>query len=191
MLRRFIIVLLALGIVPLFTGCESFIEYLEETEQSENPNSDNYKPRFAVGVFNIVRYPRALNLERQITSLDGRTVWINTNQGFSSKNLRDARWIARPGNPDVCDLQFKLTRMGKTQWQMLSGGRAGEEVALVIDGRYVGNFIPEIPEDDLNFEWVTLRVGIDHYNAKGVAKFAKNNYIYFNPDSRNWWSQFL
>ena len=179
-------------IIPLFfslCGCEAFMEALELQEEgtSENPNSDNYRPRFVIGVFSIVQYPRASNLERQISTPDGNGVWINTNQNFSSKYLKDCRVIARPGDPDVCDLQFRLSRMGKIQWQMLYGAHRGEPVVLVVDSRYAGKFVPELP-DEGNLEWITVRVGIDAYTAKGIAKFAKKNYTYYNPDTKSWFS---
>jgi hypothetical protein len=49
--------------------------------------------------------------------------------------------------------------------------------------------VPEIPEDD-NSSWVFLRVGIDHYHARNIVKFAKKNYVFFNPDASNFFSVF-
>lgn len=183
---------LGLALAPLafllpITGCEEFSEALEET--SDNPNEENYEPHFIVGVFAIVDYPRGnSNLEQEIESLDGRKIWINTNQSFSSKNLRDVRVVSRPGDPDLCDLQLRLDRRGKVQWEMLAGRYRDTPVVLAVDGRYVAKFIPELPEDSDRPQWVTLRVGIDAYTAKGIAKYAQKNYYYYNPDSKHWWN---
>ncbi len=166
-------------------GCEAFQEAIEAGSHSDNPNSDDYQMHFVVGIFSIVEYPRASMLEREIRSADGDVVVINTNQNFSSKNIRDARWIARPGNPDVCDLQFRLDRLGKSLWQMLAGRHHGEQVVLVVDERYVARFVPEFLEDESS-DWVTLRVGIDVYTAKGIAKWAKKNYAHLNPNTTSW-----
>jgi len=166
----------------LFTGCEEFKEALTADLQSDDPTSEEYEPKFVVGVFSIVDYPRAEELEKRIESLDGRSVVVNTNQNFSSKNLKDVRVIARPGNPEVCDLQFRVDRRGKALWHMLAGRFRGEEVVLAVDGLYAARFVPEMPEKE-NSEWVTLRVGIDHYTAKGMAKYAKKNYEHYNPDT--------
>ena len=35
---------------------------------------------------------------------------------------------------------------------------------------------------------MTLRVGVDHYTARGIAKFARKNYIYYNPDTASWFN---
>ena len=103
-------------------GCEIIEEALEAGAlDTDNPNSDDYRPRFVIGIFSIVQYPRATDLEKPIRDLDGREIYINANQNFSSKNLKDARIVVRPGNPELCDLKLKLDRRGKIQWQADSG----------------------------------------------------------------------
>ena len=186
-----IISFLAVLAVLLFSpGCEEFREALEDGGGVyDDPNSENFRPRFVVGVVTIVEYPRAGDLEKSLAMPNGRTVWINTNQNFSSKNLREVRVIPRPGNPDICDLQFRLDRQGKILWQMLAGNNREIPVVLVVDSRYAGKFIPELPADDGRQDnWVTLRAGVDHYTARGIVKFAKKNYIYYNPDTSSWFS---
>ncbi len=183
--KRFIQILLTLFCAASFCGCDIIQEALEEGSGSTDPNSEDFRPRFVVGVFSIVQYPRATELEREIQSLDGQTITINTNQNFSSKNLRDARVVPRPGNPEICDLQFKLDRRGKVLWQLLAGSHMNEPVVLAVDSRYTARFIPELPADEES-DWVTLRVGIDHYTARGIAKYAKKNYTYYNPNTKSW-----
>ena len=171
-------------------GCEIIEEALEAGKlDTDNPNSDDYRPRFVVGIFSIVKYPRATELERPVQDLDGREIYINGNQNFSSKNLRDAKVVVRPGNPELCDLKFKLDRRGIVQWQLLAGRYRDEQVAFVIDGRLLARFVPEMPDEE-NENWVFLRVGIDHYHAKNIVKYAKKNYIFYNPDSSNFFKYF-
>ena len=181
----FLALLLAAG-----TGCETLREAFreamsEDANRSDDPNSEDYKVRYAVGIFEIVRYPRAGELEKEIQGVDGKTVWINTNQNFSSKNIQEIAAVARPGNPDIFDLQFRIDRLGKLQWQILAGRFRDQPVALVVDGIYFGSFIPEAPEDD-DAEWVTIRIGIDRATANGLVKYGKKNYLYYNPDARSW-----
>ena len=184
-----IILIFAALMLLLLPGCEEFREALEDgSVTTEDPNSENYRPRFIVGIFSIVEYPRATDLEKELPLPNGRSVWINTNQNFSSKNLREVRVVPRPGNPDICDLQFKLDRQGKLQWQILAGNNRENPVVLVVDSRYAGKFIPELPDDSTNDNWITLRVGVDHYTARGVAKYARKNYIYYNPDTSSWFN---
>lgn len=189
MLKRFLLLLTCAVSVFLLCGCEEFREAMELGGTSENPMSEDYTARFVVGIFSEVQYPRATELEREIEMPSGRKVWINVNQSFSSKNLRDCRVVVRPGNPDICDLQFKFDKRGRTIWEMLAGRHRGEAVILAVDGRGVGKFIPEFPKTNSN--WVTLRVGVDAYTARGIAKYAKANYDYYNPDAASWFHWML
>ena len=171
-------------------GCELINEAMdaENAPGIDDPSSDTYDPRFVVGVFSVVKYPRATKLERELPTNTGESIWINSNQSFSSKHLKEAKVVPRPGNPDICDLKFRFDRPGRMQWEILAGNHGGEEVVLVVDGRYMAHFIPE-PPDENNRSWVTVRVGIDPYTARGIAKFAKKNYTYYNPDSSSFFSK--
>ncbi|MBR2373463.1 MAG: hypothetical protein IKA87_04455 [Lentisphaeria bacterium] len=181
-----------LAAVTLFccSGCEILQEAMDAGAlDTDNPNSEDYRPRFVVGIFSIVYYPRASELEKPVRDLSGREIYINTNQNFSSKNLRDVKIVVRPGNPELCDLKLRLDRRGKVQWQLLAGRHRDEQVAFVVDGKLLAKFVPELPEDE-NANWVFVRVGIDHFHAKNIVKFAKKNYIFYNPDSSNFFKSF-
>ncbi len=169
----------------LFCGCEILEEALQESYASEDPTSDDFEPRFVIGVFKTVRYPRATSLEKEITCLDGSAMWINANPLFSSRRIRAARAVPRPGNPDVCDLEIRIDRMGKTQWQLLSDGHRGESLVLMVDSRHAGFFVPESTGYG-NGEWFRIRVGMDSYTARGIAKFAKKNFAHYNPEAKDW-----
>ena len=193
-MKKFLNLILLPLLMAIFSvgisGCEILEEALEAGAlDTDNPNSEDYRPRFVVGIFSIVQYPRATDLEKPIRDLDGREIYINANQNFSSKNLKDARIVVRPGNPELCDLKLKLDRRGKIQWQLLAGRFRDEQVAFVVDGKLLARFVPELPEDE-NDAWVFLRVGIDHFHAKNIVKFAKKNYVFFNPDSSNFFTNF-
>ena len=85
--------------------------------------------------------------------------------------------------------KFKLDRRGVIQWQILAGRHRNEQVAFVVDGKLLARFIPEISEEE-NDVWVFLRVGIDHFHAKNIVKYAKKNYVFYNPDSSNFFKIF-
>ena len=60
----------------------------------------------------------------------------------------------------------------------------GTRLLIEIKEDTVAGEMPEAGEEDA--EWVTLRVGIDPATARGVVKFSKSNYIYYNPDTKSW-----
>ncbi|MDD3885821.1 MAG: hypothetical protein PHI35_03000 [Victivallaceae bacterium] len=175
------------------TGCEEFKAAFkeainEDVNASDNPNDPTYKARYIIGVFSIVKYPRASILEQEIECFDRSTIWINTNQSFSSKNIMDVKVVPRPGNPDICDLQFRIDRRGYVAWQIMAGNYTREPMALVIDGICFGTFAPEPLKEENNTsdEWVTVRVGINPVTAKMTAKYAPKNYIFYNPSTSSW-----
>lgn len=190
MFRKFMSLVVFAAALLCAPGCEMIEEAMdpENAPGINDPTSDDYDPRFVVGVFTIVKYPRATKLERELATNTGESIWINSNQNFSSKHLKEAKVVPRPGNPDICDLKFRLDRAGRSQWEVLVGNHRGEEVVLVVDGRYMAQFIPE-NLDENNRSWVTVRVGIDSYTARGIAKFAKKNYTHYNPDSSSFFSK--
>ena len=190
MFKKFMPLALFAAVLLCAPGCELINEAMdaENAPGVDDPTSDTYDPRFVVGVFSVVKYPRATKLERELPTNTGESIWINSNQSFSSKHLKEAKVVPRPGNPDICDLKFRFDRPGRMQWEILAGNHSGEEVVLVVDGRYMAHFIPE-PPDENNRSWVTVRVGIDPYTARGIAKFAKKNYTYYNPDSSSFFSK--
>ena len=171
----------------LFSGCELFREALEQSYSSEDPDSDDYETKFNIGIFEIVKYPRASVLEKEITTADGSTLCINTNALFSSKRIRQARAVPRPGNPDIYDLEFRIDRMGKTQWMVLHGSSRQNPVVMMVDDRYAGTFVPEDLSSGKN-DWVKLHIGVDVYTAKGIVKFAKKNYEFYNPEAKNFFN---
>ena len=180
---------LLLGAVCGLCGCEAFKEALEaemEYGSSTRGSSDDYRPRFVLAVCSIVKYPRALMIEQEV-DYNGTTICINTNQLFDSKRVKEARAIPRPGNPDVVDLELRLDNVGKSHWQMLVASARGNAVALMIDQRCVGTFVPEMPDSESDrIDWVRIRIGVDPYTAKGLVRFAPRNHDHYNPDASNW-----
>ncbi len=191
MLKRYWQMLLPGLLLLSAAGCSDFKSLFKEAisdgpvEESTDPKSDDYKPKYVLGIFEIIQYPRGTNLERKVVGIDGKSVWTNANQSVSSKQIQEATAIARPGNPDVFDLRLKLDRIGKINWQVMAANHRDERMALVIDGVYFGQIITEIPEDEES-DWVILRCGLDPITARGFVKYADKNYIYYNPDSKSW-----
>ena len=187
--KKLLRLLTASALLCCICGCDIIMEAMdaENAVNADDPTSDSFQPRFVVGVFSIVDYPRATSLEKELVTASGESIWINSNQSFSSKNLKKVRVVARPGNPDVCDLQFQLDRSGLLQWEMLAGRFREEPMAFVVDGRCESLFYPELPPDD-GSDWVTLRVGVNPHTAKGIAKYAEKNYVHYNPDTASWFN---
>lgn len=177
----------ALFILAAGTGCEAFKEaweeattYEESTGEAAEEEEAAPQKKYEIALHAIVKYPRATPNEQDIPTLDGKTIWIKKNQLFSSKNIKRVKAVPRPGNPDLYDLEIKVDRFGRLQWQLLSGNHSGEQIALIVDGVYFVSFYPEQPENDSTYN-ISLRVGLDSVTAHGIARNAKKNYEILNP----------
>ena len=195
-MKRFLLIksgifCLASAMIFCCGGCELLNEALQEEMEygsSERGSSEDFKPRFVMTICSIVKYPRAQMLELQV-ECNGTEIWINRNHLFDSKRIEKARAIPRPGNPDVCDFEFKLDPLGKTHWQMLVASSRGEEVAMLVDQRCVATFVPEMPNaGNDRIDWVKVRAGVDAYTARGIVRYANKNYVHFNPDASNFFN---
>jgi len=100
----------------LFSGCEIFREALEESYSSEDPSSEEFEARFNIGVFQIVKYPRAAVLEKIIDIGNGETLCVNTNALFSSKGSGQRKLF-----PVRAVLIFTIWNSGSTAWARRNG----------------------------------------------------------------------
>ncbi len=97
---------MALLLLFAATGCEAFREawddattYEEPMEETAAEKSASEQKKYELSLHAIVKYPRATENEQDIPTLDGKTIWIRKNQLFSSKNIKRAKAVPRPGNP--------------------------------------------------------------------------------------------
>ncbi len=162
-------------------GCEQFQEAWEEaTTQKESSWGQSYEPKYVMGMFQIVKYPRAKDLESEITTFTGEKIWINTNQFFSSKNVKEIKLIPRADRPDAFDLSVRLDDRGMRLWTVMAQEFRGREVVLMIDGVYQCRFEP-LPLKSDEDEWAVIRYPFDEVTANALVKYAKKNYGHFNP----------
>jgi hypothetical protein len=179
MIRHLILAFAAL-LVLAGTGCES-IDLTWEEVLSGKMQDKKKEVKYVLTVHKFVKYPRANNLEQEITTFDGRKLWINTNFFIHSNHIMDVKLIPRDGKKDFYDLELKLDRKGAMKWLQMTLHFRGQPMAVLIDGMYYRTFVPEklTTEDD---EWVLLEGPFDAVTAKGIKKYAKINYNIFNPD---------
>ena len=131
----------------------------------------------------MVEYPRAEEVEKQITTFDGKKIWLNTNFFFSSREIVNAKMIERKDQKDFYDISLNLSRRGKMKWMNMAMNFRHSEIAIMLDGMYYRSFTPAVMTDE-DTEWVTVPGPFDPVTAKGIVKYAEKNYDYYNPDAR-------
>lgn len=157
----------------LMTGCE----ILQDAMKTEEKTS------YVLSLHQIVKYPRSQDLEKKITSFDGREYWINANQFFHSRNIEKVELVPSKEREGFYDLSLKLDHNGILKWIQLSMQFKDEKLALLIDGNFYKLYVPDqlANEED---EWVLLKGPFDKVTAKGIQKFAHKNYLFFNPNKQ-------
>jgi len=142
------------------------------------------KPEKIITVHEIVRYPRGMKeLERQVPTFSGQTIWINTNPFLHSKSIKAIEPVPRPEDPEFYDLKIELDRHGALVWMQLSVGLARQSLAFVIDGVYYRSF--RIDEHfSENDRTVIVKGPFDKATAESLKRTAKNNYSFYNQDDK-------
>ncbi len=182
---KFVWMLTMAAMTALLCGCEAIEDAWNESTSKDDDSGfsffgEPYTPKYVIAFFEEVRYPRAGELEQEVTTFDGRKLWINTNQLMSSKHIREVKLEQRIDQPDRYDLKLRLTESGCRIWTLMALKYQDEKVALFLDNHYIGSFNPE-PLADEDAEWVAIRYPLDEVTARGVEKYARKNFKNYNP----------
>lgn len=172
---------LLLAALAVLTGCETLSDAWDEAmKPSTSSWGEKYKPRYVLGFFQIVKNPRAGDLEAEISTFDGRKIWINTNQFLSSKNIKEIKALPRVDRPDCFDIALNLDDRGCLIWSSLAAEFREKPIVLMADNFFQCTFIPQ-PLGAVDETWVVIHYPFDEVTAKGMEKFGKTNYKHFNP----------
>ena len=161
----------------LIVGCETIKEAMHPKDEKDKA------PRYVITLHQIVKYPRASDLERQITAFDGRKYWINMNQFFHSRHIEEVKLVPSKEREGYFDVLMKLDPSGIMKWVQLSMHFKREKMAMLIDGHFYELYTPDQLADE-NDEWVLLRGPFDKVTAGGIKKYANKNFLFFNPNKQ-------
>jgi hypothetical protein len=154
--------------------------FLFGCEMLEDSMQEKKKTRYVLSFHQVIKYPRSKDLEKKVTSFDGKEYWINTNQFFHSRHIEKIELIPSKEKEGYYDLSLKLDYSGTVKWVQLSMHFQHKKLALLVDGYFYKLYTPDrlAHEDD---KWVVLTGPFDRVTAGGVKKYARKNYIHFNP----------
>ena len=168
-----LILLLAAAVVCLFLcSCAAMEDIL-------NMNLRKHEPKFTISINNYIKYPRGLDMEKTLMSVDGKKIIINRNSLINSAMIIDAIALQREDDPHSYDISLKLNQTALKIWMQLSYDNYSQYVVLIDDAFYC-MYKPDSGHDE-DTEWVTLRGPFNEVFANGIEKFAKRNYRELNP----------
>ncbi len=180
---KHLLLIFGAAVLAFLCGCDS-LKIDESEEAFDNKASSSIfdkKPKYVISFHEIIKYPRASDIERPIDTLDGKKVYININQFVHSSDIMDARLIKLPNNKDYYNLRLRFSRSGAIRWHSMAINFKGREVAMLLDGNYLTSLIAQPLEDDED-EWVVIRGPFDAVTARGIMHNAARNYGIYNPD---------
>ncbi len=132
-------------------------------------------PKAVISIHEIIRYPRASEIEQKIPSYFGKDVTINRNPMLFSKEIIEIKAIPQVRDPNYFDLHLKLTVRGRKMWIGLSVNNRREQLAFVIDGMFYRSFQPRMIYDDVTDE-VIIDGPFDKATALEIQNQSKKNY---------------
>ncbi len=167
-----------LGAMALFAiSCET-LDSLENIDKEETTKD---KAAYVFSVHEVVKYPRAQQLEINIPSFYGTPVCINANYYLHSKNVKKIELIEEKDKPGFYDIDLFLDRKGRILWTSLSVNFRYSEMAFVIDGICYRCFKPEQLDSDEDMV-VRIKGPFDTATAMGLKKNSEKNYKVYNSD---------
>jgi len=168
-----IVLLSAIVSVLFIVGCETMDEAMDEKRDT----------RYVLSFHEVIKYPRSKDLEKKIVSFDGQEFWINGNQFFHSRHITKVDLIPRKDKEEYYDLSLTLDYSGTIKWVQLSMHFRHKKLALLVDGHFYELYTPDqlAHEED---KTVLLTGPFDRVTAAGIKKYAKKNYLFFNPSKQ-------
>ena len=172
--------LCTLSALLLLPSCDT-LKTLENMQSSEflNPSIFETTPDYVLSIHEVVRYPRSEELEQEVTTFDGKRIYINTNSMIHSRNISKIEITLNKKDPQFCDLKLTLDRRGKMLWGNLATMFKGRDVALMVDGILYRVFKPAQLGEEA--EAVIITGPFDRNTALNIAKNSEKNYGIFNP----------
>ncbi len=168
MKKNKLILFVGLGLISFFFGCEVF-------------EVASYKPVYVITVNEIVKYPRAKRLEREISTITGDKIWINTNYYIHSSTIQAIDIVPSKDKTGYYDLKLKLDYHGKLVWMQLSAEYLNKQLAFIIDGVCYKLIQPEkiITEEE---NVVLVKGPFEKVIAEALMEHSMKNYKYFHQN---------
>ena len=158
-----------LGII-LLAGCELLDPKSKKTE-------------FTIAIHEIVKYPRASHIEKEIPTITGQTIWVSATPYLFSNCIKKIERVPNKEDAIFSDLKLTLNRRGSLIWMQLSVERNHRDLAFVVDGVFYRKVAPETVTTEKD-EFVLLNVRLDNATAQAIEKASEDNYYFFNPDDK-------
>lgn len=162
----------------MLASCETL--NTTKKEDQEEKEEKFTKPKYVITINELVKYPRAQMVEKEVPTFDGRSIWVNNNHFVSSKSIMSIEPVPSKVNFGYYDLKLKMDRHGALAWMNLSVQFSYKPLALLIDGMYFRSIIIKQATSQEDTE-VMLDGPFDKILTDKLVKYAPLNYKFYHP----------
>ncbi len=153
-------------------GCQMF------EEKKDKP------PKSIITVHRFVSELENSDFKMKVPSFKGKNKYVYKLSAIHSRNIVEVKLDKTEhiyeGKPTY-DVYIKVDRRGNLLWSNIGVSLASERLALLIDGKYYHSFLPARYQG-FDAEWIRLTQTVDEKTAKGLEKFGKLNYKYYQSE---------
>ena len=173
-MKKILLLLCWMMLIVFISSCRpEDMRKLEAIFKKELP-----KPKRVITINQIVKYPRAKEIEKEIDTVTGMKIWINTHAFIHSKSIEKIELIPRDEEGKRYDLKLFLSNHGKIVWMQLSASYSYRKLAFVIDNVFYRSFTPYPIEKDKDY--AIIKGPFDKFTAEELKKYSETNFEYFN-----------
>ncbi len=175
-------VLFCTAVLLAGSGCEALSEAWEEalSGASGSSSGDEAQTRYVITVLGVLKHARGGDLEMEVNTFDGKSIWVNRLPLLSSAHIAEVRLSPSTMKPNFYDLNLILTERGAMLWSQMAARYSDEPVVLMVDGVFQCVFQPRPIQGDSSLVAV-IPGPFDPVTAGGIEKFSKKNQSKLNP----------
>ena len=137
-------------------------------------------PTWTMSVNEVVKYPRASMGEKEVSSFDGRSIWVRKHYEFDSKSIKNIEAIPLEDKPGYYKLKLELDKHGSLVAMRLCNDPAHDPWALLINNVFYRNV--EFGNTALNDDYTVIELNgpFDKTVAHFLEMYASKNYEYLH-----------
>ncbi|HPN84313.1 MAG TPA: hypothetical protein PK821_03155 [Victivallales bacterium] len=144
---------------------------------------EQWKPDYLVSVNEIIKYPRASQVEKEIPTVAGTTKWISTSPYLFSNSIEKIETIPNSTDKNFFDLKMKLSYRGKLMWNQLCADISFKEMAFIVNDVLFRKLTPDmVRNEEGKDDIIIFALKLDPVTAKAIADASEKNFKYFNPE---------
>ena len=169
-----------LALALFLSSCET----LDTNKKAKEAEIDaEMLPKWTISINEIVKYPRALQGEKEVPTFSGRTIWTRKHYELNSKSIISITMVPSREKSGYFNLNVKLNRHGSLVAMRLSNDATHAPWAFLIDGVYYRSVEFNEPPLVEDYSEILIKGPFDKSLASFLQRYSEPNYVHFHPNN--------